>query len=194
MKGSAIRTMIFLIMIISAGAVSAGDSVDCAYRAKTDKRDRPASIMEYKNCGNIVNGKVSLSEKHLQRIDFDSHWLAAVFVQGRHYYVKRDGSMLPVVTFDNWADDYSEGLVRSAVDGKIAFYDRSFRQIVAPRYDWAAPFKDGRALVCKGCKAEPPDDNGHVPITGGTWGYINRKGEEIVPVQHTREEADRLGL
>ncbi len=187
MKGPVILIQIFLIMILSAGVVRAGDSVDCAYRAKKDK-----GIKEYRNCGNIVDGKVSLSKEHLERMDFDSHGLASVFLQGQHYYVKPDGSMLPVVAFDNWADDYSEGLVRSAVDGKIAFYDQSFRQIIAPRYDWAAPFRDGRALVCTGCKAQPPDDDGHVLITGGTWGYINRKGEEIVPVRHTREEAERL--
>jgi hypothetical protein len=122
-------------------------------------------------------------------MNYDRHGLATVFIQGQHYYVKSNGSMLPVVPFGNRADDYSEGLVRSVVEGKIAFYDRSFKQIIAPKYDCTAPFKNGRALVCTGY---PRMRKAMFRFIGGAWGYINKKGEETVPVRHTRKEAEQM--
>lgn len=186
------RGLMAIVAIFMAGCVWAADPVDCVYRPKIGKAGRAGSVQEYKNCGTMVERKVVLLREHLQRLDYDKYELATVFVQGQFYYVKRNGSMLPVVKHDNWADDYSEGLVRSPVDGKIAFYDRGFRQIIAPKYDWAAPFKEGRSLVCIGCKPEMPDEEGHAAITGGVWGYTNRKGEEVVPITHTRREAERM--
>ena len=118
--------------------------------------------------------------------------MEAELVCGLHYHVKPDGSMLPVVTFDNWADYYSEGLTRSVVNGKIAYYDRDFRQVVVPQYDWGWPFINDRALVCKGCTIQPQDEDGHQRVTGGLWGYINKKGEEIIPIKFTQSEAGRM--
>lgn len=186
------RLFLVLVIILSAGLVAADESIDCVYRAKGSKADQPGSTKEYKSCGTKAQGKVRLSKKHLRRVHYDSYGLATVFAQGQYYYVKPDGSMLPVVGCDNWADDYSEGLVRSAVDGKIAYFDRTFKQIIAPKYDWAAPFKNGRALVCSGCRTEIPDKEGHTVITGGVWGYINKKGQETIPVRYERKEAERM--
>ena len=124
-------------------------------------------------------------------MDFDRHGLATVLVDGRHYYVKRDGTMLQVVTSDNWADDFSQGLVRSREKGKVSYHDRRFRRIIAPVYDWGFPFRNGRALVCRGCTVQQPDAEGHSAVTDGVWGYIDMKGSEVVPVVYTREEAER---
>jgi hypothetical protein len=187
-----IKGLMIVIVVLAAELVWAADPVDCVYHPKMGKADRAGSVQEYKNCGTMVERKVVLSKRHLQRLDYDKYELATVFVQGQFYYVKRNGSMLPVVKHDNWADDYAEGLVRSSVDGKIAFYDRGFRQIIAPKYDWAAPFKEGRSLVCVDCKPEVPDEEGHAAITGGLWGYMGKKGEEVTPVKYTREEAEQM--
>lgn len=189
---SYVKGLTVLLIVMVAGFAWPAQSVDCVYRAKNGKADRSGPVREYKNCGICVGGRVTLSRQYLGRLHYDNDGLATVFVQGQHYYVKRNGSMLPVVAYDKWADDYSEGLVRSAVEGKIAFYDRGFKQIILPRYDWAAPFAEGRALVCIGCKDEPPDEEGHTPLAGGTWGYIDKKGEEVIPLSHTRKEAEQM--
>lgn len=186
------KGLITVIVVLAAGFVWATDAVDCVYRPKICKAGRAGSVQEYKNCGTMVEGNVVLSKKHLQRLYYDRYGLATVFVQGQFYYVKGSGSMLPVIAHDNWADDYAEGLVRSVLDGKIAFYDRNFKQIIAPKYDWAAPFRKGRSLVCIGCKTEAPDEEGHAAVAGGLWGYINRKGEVLSPVVHARKEAERM--
>lgn len=88
-------------------------------------------------------------------------------------------------------DDYAEGLTRSVVNGRVTYYDRNFRQVNAPRYDWGWPFHKGRALVCADCKADPPDTDGQRAVSGGLWGYINGKGKEVVPVEYSQQEASR---
>lgn len=184
--------IICLLMLFSWSMVAyCGEPVDCVYCAKHTKANPNPELKDYKNCGEITAGKISLTKEHLAQMDFDKHRLATILVQGKHYYVKPDGSMLQVVTFDNWADDYSEGLVRSMVDGRVAYYNRAFKQVIAPKYDWGGPFIKGRALVCKGCTVQPPDEDGHTSYTGGTWGYIDKKGHEVIPVRFTRSEADR---
>jgi hypothetical protein len=65
-----------------------------------------------------------------------------------------------VVTFDNGADYFQEGLTRSLVSGKIEFYNKDFELKLSPAYDWAWPFHDG------------------------LLGYINKDGEVVVPVTH----------
>jgi len=185
--------LIFLIILIwSATNAYSGDLVDCVYRAKQADGGRHSELQEYRNCATRVEGKMSLKDEHLKQLAFDIHGIASAFIHGKHYYIKPNGTMLPVITFDNWADDYSEGLTRSAVDGKIAYYDRAFEQIIAPTYDWGGPFKNGRALVCKGCKVQPPDHDGHQSVTGGLWGYIDKKGVEIIPVKFTPGEAAQM--
>ena len=73
----------------------------------------------------------------------------------------------------------------------IAYYDEDFELVIAPGYDWAWPFQDGRALVCKGCALTPVED-GHKALEGGKWGYINKEGKEVVPVKYTAAEVSSM--
>jgi hypothetical protein len=148
-----------------------------------------SEVREYKDCGKLSAGRITLAKNFLKQLNFDKHGLAAIFTQEQYYYVRKDGSVLAVVAFDNWADDYQEGLVRSFTGGKIAYFDRNFKQVIGPTYDWGQPFKDGRALVCRGCTLQAPDADGHQGFSGGVWGYINKDGEEIVPVKYQQNEA-----
>ena len=84
---------------------------------------------------------------------------------------------------------FSEGLTRSLVGGKIAYFDSSFHQVISPKYDWGSPFEAGRALVCIACKPSKPDDDGHFSVDGGAWEFIDRSGKEVVRVKLTRAEA-----
>ena len=92
-------------------------------------------------------------------------------------------------TSDNYADDFSEGLTRSLVGNRIAYFDHDFHQVLPPTYDWGWPFKDGRALVCLGCKVAEVDDEGHRPVIGGKWGFIDKRGREVVSVSLSQAEA-----
>lgn len=141
----------------------------------------------FEHCAFQASGVWRLLDEHLQAMTFDDNGLAAIRIGARHFLVNRSGRTLPVVTYDNWADDFSEGLVRSPLAGKLAYFDHEFRLVIAPKYDWGWPFREGRALVCKGCSPQAADADGHRAVTGGQWGYIDRNGNEIVPVIHARQ-------
>ena len=119
--------------------------------------------------------------------------MAAVFVEGTGWaYVRRDGGTLEVPASDNGPDNFSEGLVRIRRAGKTGYADASFRTVIPPRFDFGWPFEKGRALVCLACRVAPPDPrhhDEHAPVTGGTWGYIDHRGREVVPIRYSREEA-----
>ncbi|MFL6585216.1 MAG: WG repeat-containing protein [Chthoniobacterales bacterium] len=114
--------------------------------------------------------------------------MAQALIERTWYYVKRDGATLPVITYDNGADYFSEGLVRSRLAGKIAYFNKQFEQVIPPRYDWGWPFENGKALVCVGCAEAAPDADQHTMMQGGRWGYINHSAREVVGVTHSFEE------
>jgi len=121
-------------------------------------------------------------------IGFGSSGLAPFWVSGQHFYVKANSDFLPVISYDNGADIFREDLVRTVIDGKISYFNSNLKMVVAPKYDWGWPFSNGKALVCLGCIIEKPDGNGHKPVTGGLWGYIDKAGKEVIPVKYKQNE------
>jgi hypothetical protein len=160
----------------------------CSYRKVGEPEIAPHGACASRTAG----GSLRIGRRHLRALDYGSDGLAAVFVEKAGWaWVRRDGASIEVPAFDNGPDAFSEGLVRVRHGGRIGFADRSFRTVVAPRYDFAWPFEKGRALVCVGC-APPAAGSGKeepVSVTGGSWGYIDRSGREVVPLRLTREEA-----
>lgn len=144
------------------------------------------------NGASFRNAQLDISSEDLKRMKFSKDRLAQVIVPDKGwYYVKPNGKSLSVITFDNGADYFAQGLARSKINGKIAYFDVSFRQVIPPKYDWGWPFEGGKALVCNGCRETPRDSDGHSLMVGGQWGFIDRSGKEIVPVTLSREEALR---
>jgi hypothetical protein len=131
--------------------------------------------------------------------------LIAVYKNGNWYRMDRKGNLkFETVYLDNGPDYYQEGLTRFIKDRKIGFHDQSGQVIVQPAYDFAAPFKQGHALVCNGCWAAYPENPKFSPlvssfcdrnlrdeyksIVGGKWGAVNLKGELVVPVNYASSE------
>jgi hypothetical protein len=139
-----------------------------------------------------MGGSLRISGEHLAKMSYTTSGLASVLIDGHWYYVRRNGELLQVVTFDNGADYFSEGLTRSLVGGKIAYFDSKLHQAIPPKYDWGWPFEAGRALVCIGCKPGESEGDGHVSVDGGKWGFIDKNGREIVRVTLSRAEAEAL--
>jgi len=162
--------------------------VMCSYLRKPTKENVHSEWGGYENCARYGNGKLEIGPKHIVEVNFGPSGIAPFWTAAQWFYIKPSGEFLPVVSYDNAADDFREGLVRAPINGKIAYFNKSFKQVISPKYDWGSPFNSGRAFVCKGCSIQDPDEDGHKLITGGVWGYINRAGEEVVPVQYSREE------
>ncbi|TCC04586.1 WG repeat-containing protein [Kosakonia quasisacchari] len=108
-------------------------------------------------------------------------YMRAAGLMDADYYVRSPDSYLPVVHFDNGPDWFVEGLVRSRQNGKVGYWDDNFRNRIAPQFDYAWQFKEGKALVCNGCK--PQKDGEHTALVGGEWFYIDKSGQKISDVK-----------
>ncbi len=186
-NGSQLKILLFIsIFIIMTPFAIANEQ--CGYIAKATEQYQFPQWEVYENCARYENGKLIIAPDHLQNIKFDSFGIAAFWVQGQYFYVKKGGTFIPVIFFDNGPDYFEEGLTRSLIDKKIAYYNRKFELIIPPKYDWGWPFSEGRALVCSGCRIQQPDKSAHKRVEGGVWGYIDKAGKEIVPVKYSAAE------
>lgn len=149
-------------------------SISCHYWAEGD------GMVELPGCAAEIDGKFHFSPKLFNKTASQiSDGMFTIYLQQQRYYVKPDGAYLSVINFDNGPDYFVEGLVRSRVDGKIGYFDRQFKQVIPPVYDFGWPFENGRALVCIGCKPAP--DGEHTAMVGGSWGYIDNNGHRLEP-------------
>ena len=118
------------------------------------------------------------------RLPFDADGLAVLTVRDQFYYVRADGSSLPVILWDSGPDYFAEGLTRGIFHGRIGFYDLQLREVIAPVHDFAWPFEHSVARVCDGCRRGTPDGDGHTPMQGGRWYVIDRNNLEVPEPQH----------
>ncbi len=56
---------------------------------------------------------IKILPEHLAALDFAAAGLATVRVGAHFYYFRPDGRSARVPTWDNWADDFADGLVRT---------------------------------------------------------------------------------
>jgi len=181
-----LRTIFVLALFVCGNARALDFLMECTYVANTPT----AQLERHARCAALMGTSLRISGEHLAKMSYTTSGLAEASIAGRWYYVRPNGELLQVVTFDNGADYFSEGLTRSLVNGKIAYFDSTFHQVIPPKYDWGWPFEAGRALVCIGCKPAEPEGEGHISIDGGKWGFIDKSGKEIIRVTLTRAEAE----
>ncbi|NEV60353.1 WG repeat-containing protein [Thiorhodococcus minor] len=171
------------LLFWSAFTGAAGFPLSCAYVAQA----ADAELVSHPACAALDGERLILAPTHFRQMRFETDGLASVWVAGRWYDVQPSGAALPVVTLDNGPDPFTEGLVRSQRQGRILYVDVHFREIIGPRYDWGWPFVRRRALVCRGCRLIQEGE--HSRLSGGRWGWIDRQGREVVPVQLTEAQA-----
>lgn len=193
-KGLPVALSLALAVAAAHGAFAA-TTLDCFYAARPTAKNRDPEMSLHRNCAVVSgDGSVRVLARHLRALDFNADGLATLNVKERGwFYVRRNGRALEVLLEDNGADYFVEGLVRGRRHGKVAFFDRSFRMVVPPTYDFAWPFENGLAMVCSGCREEPAasDPDHHGLVDGGLWGYIDHHGRAIIPVKYSRDEALR---
>ena len=181
------KAILILLCLIFATPALARDWLSCWHEDKVD------GLRGLERCAWREGVRLRVAPAFMHRTRFDRDGLGALAIAGQWYYVKRDGRMLPVVSFDNGPDYFEEGLTRSLQPGGMAWYDRNFRQVIAPRYDWGSPFHKGRAEVCRGCVESAPDGDGHRSMVGGEWGVIDRSGREVEPLKGSPPGAGPAG-
>lgn len=153
--------------------------------AKIEPYKRP-EILAYEDGGKYgyrnLAGEVVIEPRYIHALNFLETGIGAVVDDKGWAYIDISGKVvLRPVTVDNGPDYFKEGLARFFEDGKMGFFDRTGRIVVPARFEWIAPFSDGRARFCEGCAKKPEDEHGeHFRMTGKRWGYIDRTGRVIV--------------
>ena len=152
----------------------------CWYFTQSSETQPEVEFARHDHCGyKNARGDWVMARAHLQALDFAPDHLATVQVAGQFYYVNRSGRTVPVVMYDNWADAFEAGLVRTQKQGKIGYVNTQLALVIPAIYDWGFPFEQGRAVVCRGCELIRHGD--HQRVSGGQWGEINVQGEVVVP-------------
>jgi hypothetical protein len=165
------RSVLFIVaLFVGTHACALDFPITC-----TCAENQPAAGLEpHARCAAVVGVSLRISDEHLAKMSYTTGGLASALIDGHWYYVRPNGDLLQVVTFDNGADYFSEGLTRSVVRGKVAYFDGNFRRVIPPKFDWGWPFEAGRALVCMGCKPTKRDEDGHGSMDGGDGDSLTR--------------------
>lgn len=92
-----------------------------------------------------------------------------------------------VFTVDNGNDYPKDGLFRilDKSGTKMGVANMKGQVIVKPKYDAIFPYYEGLAAVAVGCKTvRPQDDPEHEYVVGGKWGFIDKQGNEVIPLEY----------
>jgi WG containing repeat len=88
---------------------------------------------------------------------------------------RKKKTLYEVFPFDNGPDYPSEGLIRVVKNGKIGYANaKTYTLVIAPQFDCAFPFENGKAKVSYNCKTLK--DGEHNIWTSDTWQYVDKKG------------------
>jgi len=135
------------------------------------------------------SGEVVIAPRYEVALEFTAGGIAPVVDDGGWAYVDRSGTVLlrPLVV-DNGPDYASEGLARFVAGGKVGFFDPATGEVEIPaRLDYALPFAEGLAAFCAGCSEVTLDE--HRRVTGGAWGFVDRRGEVVIPARFAEAES-----
>jgi hypothetical protein len=132
--------------------------------------------------------QIVIAAKFAMAMDFSEKGIAAVADSSGWAYIDTQGNILirPFI-YDNGPDYFCEDLARFVENGKFGFFDESGKIVIEAQWDFAYPFKDGKAAVCNRCKMSA--DNEHKKISGGEWGYIDKTGKIIISIGSVKADS-----
>jgi hypothetical protein len=170
------------VAVQTLGLTAGSAPLDCGYAPSEG-----GGFTTFSHCAwNDARGQVHFTRQHLKRMAYDERGLASVYVSGWRY-VLRNGRSAAVMTFDNGADPFVNGLARSPNGKKVGYIDRSLSAVIPARFDGAYPFENGLAVVCNGCRIV--SDGEHSSYADGTWACIDRRGRFVVAPHAARDYA-----
>ena len=174
-------------LLVSLGSIlgcgSGPETLECQFYPVEEPTDRVVDCAYRDDSGNIVVKRETVEQAH-----FGDDGMASVMVEDKLHYLNRKGRTAVAFFYDNGADYFVEGLARTPADGRIGFVNKELDVVIPAMWDFAFPFDQGLAIVCNGCKSRQVDGGEHSEMVGGQWGYIDLKGEVVVPLDYRREE------
>jgi len=178
--------IIFLSFLSCTAKRNYLNTIDCSYWAN-DSLAEESQIQPRGMCAFFENGQIYACNSTLKRLQFSEKGLSAIYtIKYGWLFVKKDGSTIPTITFDNGADYFVENLARYTENGKIGFIDENGNIAIKAEYVFAFPFRNSYAIVCNGCTPVPYDE--YSVLTGGTWGCIDKNGNIVLPMKYRKNE------
>ncbi len=132
----------------------------------------------YKN----KKGKTILPAKYLMAEKFSKDGIAAIIDDSSWAYIDKNGKVLiRPIAYDNYPDEFHNGLARFIKDDKFGFFNRKCEIIIPNKFTYVSVFSGGLAAFCEKC-VKTQEGEYHI-YKGGRWGYVNKKGDiAIEPV------------
>lgn len=91
---------------------------------------------------------------------------------------RNENELYQVLVFENCPDDFSEGLFRIVIDGKIGYADSiSGKIVIEPKFECARPFQNGIAKVSNHCEERPSGE--YKVWVSNSWYFIDKLGVAI---------------
>jgi hypothetical protein len=163
------------------------NTIPCIYTTN-DSDPYVAELQPRGKCAYIEEGNLKICDTSLSRLNFSQQGLAEVLTELYGWvFVRRNGETIQTVTYDNGPDILNEGLIRYVDEKKIGFINKSGEIKIEAKYTFAYPFQDNFALVCNECRKESVGE--HSVMVNGTWGYIDKNGNEVIPVKFSQKNA-----
>ncbi|TGD59721.1 WG repeat-containing protein [Flavobacterium humi] len=103
-------------------------------------------------------------------------WIAK---EGPKAYDRKGNFLFTPYIFDNGFDDFQEGCMRFTENKKIGLANKNGTVVIPAKYDWISPVTFGIVNYCNGCYWDRSKDEEHPALVGGTWGYLDKAGNEI---------------
>lgn len=169
--------------LLTSLALSSGNAADYDLPCFYADKEADGSLERVEHCARATEESVEFRPAVLSRMDFGDDGLSPATANGSWHWVRPDGRAVAVLTYDNGADDFDEGLARGRWAGGMAFYDKQLNRVLATPYDWVERFEGGLAVVCQGCRTERTPDGEHSYVVGGEWGAIDRQGRLVLPLR-----------
>lgn len=168
------RTIIFFLMLCGAIIAATAQSVSTPVRISEVEKDQElyGFIRE--------NGTIVVSPKHIHAHDFSEGLAAVKDTNNRWGFINTAGKKVFTLPSNvSEVGDFSEGLCwfRDSKTDKVGFVDRTGKVVIRPQWGFAHDFSDGLAAVGNGRTRST-----HWFEIGSLLGYINHKGETVIPL------------
>ncbi len=103
---------------------------------------------------------------------------------------RNEQELFKVFTVDNGPDYIREGLFRIVKNHKTGFANTKGEIVINPQFEYVTPFNNGLAAFCKKCRFIKEGE--HTSVSGGLWGFVNKKGAIVYKAGYKRIEGDGL--
>ena len=114
-------------------------------------------------------------------------------------YIDKTGNQVIALQYKD-AESFSDGMAIVSLKDKYGFIDKDGNELIPCQYSAANSFSEGLAAVNIGGKwRDAPDEisamtgRKQTMIVGGKWGYIDTKGNIVIPLQYEYAEPFKDG-